>query len=420
MPFTGRAKRSLRHVVDRLAMPYVEAAVERLRAPADPYAGGGIPRVFVELPLTLHAARTLALADMPAGAKTLLSIGAGDRWYLNWIEETYGHVARHVAVERFLPVPDDLPDSVEWLSLDVADLPFCETVESGTVDLVYSGQNIEHLWPEQLLSFLAVSHDLLADNGWLVIDSPNRNLTRAYNWSMAEHTVEFTPDEATRMLQLAGFEVVTMKGVWLGREAGRLLPLDPARDPGGPESVLRRMVLASNRPADSFIWWAEARKHGSADVAALRRYVEEVFRASWPERLNRLLPGPGAIVDHVPGDPEGEVMVLPAGTAGEVATGPRMALPAGTYTFRVTLKVGAGGESGPVGTYSVCAGSEVLASCAIPLGVPDRWIPVDLDVVLPDTRFDVGIQVTSNGGTRLAVLRSLLVEPEPWVTSPPE
>ncbi len=136
----------------------------------------------------LHELRSHALADMPAGARTMLSAGCSGRWYFDWIEERYGRVERHIGVEAYMPRPADLPGNVEWLPRDVSHVP---EVASGSVDFVFSGQNIEHLWPDQVAGFLLESHRVLAPGGWIVIDSPNRELTHPLVWTHPEHTVEY-------------------------------------------------------------------------------------------------------------------------------------------------------------------------------------------------------------------------------------
>ena len=168
----------------------------------------------------------MALADMPEGCDTVLSMGANGQWYFDWFDDNYGHIPRHFGVEAYMPRPDVLPDNVEWVEADLASPEGVAMIDTESVDLVFSGQNIEHLWPDQVEAFLVESNRVLRDGGWLVVDSPNRDLTSAYQWSMGEHTIEFTPDEAADLLRLAGFEVVTMKGIWLCRQNGELLPLE--------------------------------------------------------------------------------------------------------------------------------------------------------------------------------------------------
>jgi SAM-dependent methyltransferase len=192
-------------------------------APSLPAAGTELPAVFVDYLAALHEARTVCLGDMPPGARTVLSVGANGTWYFDWFAQAYGYVERHIGVEAFFPRPDELPENVEWVAADLAGQDGVASVDSGSVELVFCGQNIEHLWPEQVVALLAESSRVLRPEGWLVVDSPNRNLTEAYRWTMEEHTVELSPEDAARLLELAGFEVVTMKGLWLCRRDGEPL-----------------------------------------------------------------------------------------------------------------------------------------------------------------------------------------------------
>jgi SAM-dependent methyltransferase len=285
-------KYGVRHLADRVVEPYVERTVERV---ADRMSAGApapdappvptLPPPFASCHGSLHEGRTMALADMPAGCDTVLSMGANGQWYFDWFDETYGHIPRHIGVEAYMPRPDVLPDNVEWVEADLASPEGVALLASGAVDLVFSGQNIEHLWPDQVQAFLIESNRVLRNGGWLVLDSPNRELTAEYQWSMGEHTIEFTPDEASELLRLAGFEVEAMKGIWLCRQAGELLPLEPSGTMEDSADVLRRMILATRRPEDSFIWWAEARKVGEPDVEGLGVAVRAVFAANWQERV---------------------------------------------------------------------------------------------------------------------------------------
>jgi len=171
--------------IDTTARRAARAAVRRGRrwldpsAPTPPAADAQLPAVFTDYLAALHEARTFCLGGMPPGARTVLSVGASGPWYFDWFARAYGHVERHIGVEAFLPCPVELPENVEWLASDLAGPDGVAAVLSGTVDLVFSGQNIEHLWPEQVVAFLVESNRVLRSEGWLVVDSPNRNLTEA-------------------------------------------------------------------------------------------------------------------------------------------------------------------------------------------------------------------------------------------------
>ena len=291
-----RLKLGSRRLVNRIVMPYVDQTVERLTPSHETSPSPeALPPPFVEFHATLHEARTFALADMPAGCQTILSVGANGEWYFDWLEQAYGRVPRHIGVEAYMPKPLVLPTNVEWVEADLAAPDGVAALTSGSVDLVFSGQNVEHLWPDQVKAMLVESNRVLREGGWLVIDSPNRELTAAYQWSMGEHTVELNPDEAINLLTLSGFQVEVMKGVWLCRQHGELLPLEPKWGAEGAKEVLDRMMLAAARPTDSFIWWAEARKVGRPEPAALDTAIHKIFADNWEERVSRL-----RVVDGVP------------------------------------------------------------------------------------------------------------------------
>jgi SAM-dependent methyltransferase len=163
----------------------------------------------------LHTLRTYELAAIPRGAEVFLSAGCAGTWYFDWIEQTYGRVQRHIGIEYFMPEPPGLPDYVTWIANTVADM---EAVADSSVDLVFSGQNIEHLWPSDVAGFLVESFRTLKTGGLLVIDSPNRLVTRPLGWRHPQHTMEFTPQEARVLLSMSGFDVTSLRGIWMVRD----------------------------------------------------------------------------------------------------------------------------------------------------------------------------------------------------------
>ena len=176
---------------------------------------------------------------------------------------------------------------------DMSDVP------DASCDLVFSGQNLEHLWPEEVAGFVLEAARVLKPGGHLVMDSPNRHVTRLLNWSHSEHTIELTETEAQELARLAGFDVTVTRGIWLCRDSrsGEVLPFDPnAPHPGW--SVPERLIAAHDRPEDSFIWWVEAvRSDRAPDAPAVRALMSDLFRQHWPERVQRLLAAPGHAVE---------------------------------------------------------------------------------------------------------------------------
>jgi len=90
-----------------------------------------------------------------------------------------------------------------------------KSVADGSVDFVFSGQNIEHLWPTEVSGFLLEAHRVLRAGGILVVDSPNRKVTARTRDAHPEHVIEFTVDEARGLMIAAGFDVIAVKGLWL-------------------------------------------------------------------------------------------------------------------------------------------------------------------------------------------------------------
>jgi SAM-dependent methyltransferase len=403
--------------INTIARHALDAATRRGRrwlnrpAPSLPVAGAELPAVFGDYLAALHEARTFCLGDMPPGARTVLSMGASGA-YFDWFARAYGGVERHIAVEAFFPRPAELPENVEWVAADLAGPDGVATVDSGSVDLVFSGQNIEHLWPEQVVALLAESSRVLRPKGWLVVDSPNRNLTEAYRWTMEEHTVELAPEEATRLLELAGFEIVTMKGLWLCRRDGELLELQPPGTVAGASEVLERMMKAAGRPADSFVWWAEARKVAEPDVAGLEREVRAIFADHSEERVGRMLSNEGTPCTLADGRAG---VSLEKGSSGYLFFGPYLPLRAGSYELAVELEwADCHDQDCPVGVLEVVARDgprgEVLVLPSGPAGRTVVRYTLDLEAL----HFGVQARLRSTGTALLSAPLSLSVTPDPY------
>jgi len=347
---------------------------------------------------------------MPKGADVILSVGPNGRWYFDWFDEEYGPVKRHIGVEAYTPQPEKLPNNVDWIAEDLAAPGGVAAVETGSVDLVFSGQNIEHLWPEQVVSLLSESNRVLRKDGLLVVDSPNRLLTSVYQWSMGEHTVEFDPVEAETILRLGGFALERMKGLWLCNDNGRLLPLEPSDDVLGGASWVRRIVRATERPHDSFIWWAEARKIGEPDVLGLLRAVTSVFEASWPERVARVKPLNGITIDLPDGRPG---VYMPRGSEGYALIGPYMALPPGTFTFSLPVEWD-GGAGETVCRLELIGGDELLGSAELEATNARGNVELSCTTTIHKIRFAVHVRLWCPGVADVTAPLTLTMSPDPW------
>jgi len=298
-----------------------------------------------------------------------------------------------------MPKPADLPPTADWLANSVGDM---HSVSDEEVDIVFSGQNIEHLWPEDITNFLLEAYRVLRPSGWLIIDSPNRLITSPLNYIHSEHVIELTPGEATELLRRAGFTGISIRGLWVCRDrlTGDLLPLDP--HDGGPNwPILRRVMEAADRPDDSFVWWAEAQKSDvRPDCAALRDYVAEIAGPAWSERVQRLSTNIGA--KRFQG---GKCFVCAAvGESGFLIYGPFIPMKPGLYrvTFTLASDTTNIGEEEEIGCADICIAQPIVTS---PLKAGqfahDDEVPISLEFTLQDTAFGVQFRIISNGRAAL-------------------
>lgn len=296
---------------------------------------------------------------MPPGATTVLSAGCSGAWYFDWVEKAYGPVSRHIGIELYSPQPAGLPAYVEWLPNSVAKMT---GVASASVDLVFSGQNVEHLPPADLLGFLVESNRVLDNGKHLVIDSPNRAVTLAAGYIQPEHTLELTVPEICTMVELAGFQVTAVKGIWL---CDRAAPsIDVTVIPADAVELQRRKDDATDRPLESFIWWLEAVKTGPPNVEALQKFIDVVFEVGLPAFLDRRYQKQ---IGRMVGYPDPAVAVN-SGENGYVVYGPYIPLVAGQYEVSVCLRVDAAERSALL-RLDVCSGTGSVTHASVDIPV---------------------------------------------------
>ena len=86
-------------------------------------------------------------------------------------------------------------------------------------DMVYSGQTIEHVTPEECDQVLAGVRRVLKPGGWFAVDTPNGPVCRLHQSEFInpDHKVEYSHAEFAARLQGAGLEVVGAWGLdWVG------------------------------------------------------------------------------------------------------------------------------------------------------------------------------------------------------------
>lgn len=227
----------------------------------------------------IHNQRGLLIKEIPKGAEVVLSAGCAGAWYFDWFKENYGPVSKHIGLELYSERPTELPGYVEWIANSVDNM---SDVESNSVDLLFSGQNIEHLDAKTLLGFLKESNRVLRQGGSLVIDSPNRKVTTARRYIQPEHTLELTDNEIAELVTLAGFHVKTIEGIWNCRQSLLEPFMGPATLlPSDVVDVERRCKEAKDDPETSFIWWVVAEKTGNIQES-IEKKVEEIYLKDFP------------------------------------------------------------------------------------------------------------------------------------------
>jgi SAM-dependent methyltransferase len=361
----------------------------------------------------LHELRTRELRRLPPGAKVVLSGGAAGSWYFEWFEENYpSQIERHIGVEALAARPPDLPAHVEWVSSTLGDLG---AVPTASVDLVFAGEVIEHLWPDDVAGFLAEAHRVLRPSGSIALDSPNRRFTQATAWLHPEHTFELSVDEIVELLELAGFESIAVRGIVLGYDAEhhRYLPLT---DLDAPLSREDRTARAPERPDDSAIWWAEARRGPRAPRQDdLRRRTRELFARFRAYRLSQGLSwvGTDEQVSHL-----GRVIHAVRGESGPMLFGPYIPMPPGEWQAVFEVSSAEAGSQPPelvLGSVDVVQGSPLVTFGRVELRAGDlaggRWLRVELPFAIPAMTMGVEFRVFTEGHTDLSARGSVDVRP---------
>ena len=103
----------------------------------------------------------------------------------------------------------------------MADLSFAD---DDSVDLIYSGQSIEHVTETDGDLVLKESFRILRPGGYMAIDTPNGRVCRLQQASFIDpdHEVEYTLDQLRDKVRRAGFDVLTERGLnWGGPGVAR-------------------------------------------------------------------------------------------------------------------------------------------------------------------------------------------------------
>jgi SAM-dependent methyltransferase len=91
------------------------------------------------------------------------------------------------------------------------------SIPSGSVDLVWSGESIEHITEDDSKLVYAEVKRVLKPDGYFCLDTPNRLMTALHigtsDWIHPEHKIEYYPEHLQQNLREAGFDIVEQLGV---------------------------------------------------------------------------------------------------------------------------------------------------------------------------------------------------------------
>ena len=180
----------------------------------------------------LHEARVQMVRQLPA-AKRIVDLGGGadNQPEGALVVMGYPHNFDTLTIveppasgrhEIYQEVPNDLTEVptpqglVKYIYTSMSDL---STIESGSIDLVFSGESIEHVSYDECIKTLAEVRRILAPTGFFCFDTPNRALTKLQlpnSYINPDHKYEYTHQEMTRLLTNAKLAIIEEKGIsWM-------------------------------------------------------------------------------------------------------------------------------------------------------------------------------------------------------------
>jgi predicted SAM-dependent methyltransferase len=99
------------------------------------------------------------------------------------------------------------------------DMTKLKGIEDNSIDLVWSGQSIEHITKEQGKKMCEEVLRVLKKGGRFCLDTPNRLVTSLHTKDIGggfihpDHKIEYIPHELRRVLEKTGFEIVEEWGI---------------------------------------------------------------------------------------------------------------------------------------------------------------------------------------------------------------
>ena len=174
----------------------------------------------------LHWARIRAISNLLPSADTIIDLGGANG---SLYDMGYPHKFKNITIVD-LP-PDDRNYMYKDIEIkktktpngeisvhfgDMSDLSF---LKDDSVDMVWSGESIEHIDIEAGHRTIKEAMRVLKPGGYFCLDTPNRTVTilhtawRGGDFIHPEHKVEYYPEEIQAMLTEHGFQIKDSWGI---------------------------------------------------------------------------------------------------------------------------------------------------------------------------------------------------------------
>jgi hypothetical protein len=198
----------------------------------------------LEFWVTQHRARLIVAAMLPK-AETIVDLGGSCEGRPEGALVEFGYPYRFQSLsivelprdrrhELYTEICGEYTEVIETdngpVSYVYASMTDLSAFGDATVDLVYAGQSIEHVTPEEAVTVFREVRRVLKPGGHFCFDTPNRAVTRLDNpdkFVVDDHKVEYTHPEMSALIEGNGFAVVEAKGLVLmsqSVEEGRFIP----------------------------------------------------------------------------------------------------------------------------------------------------------------------------------------------------
>jgi SAM-dependent methyltransferase len=211
--------------------------------------------------LSMHVSRSAFVTGLPRAAR-ILDLGGTHQ---GMADGALVHMGYPYGFERLIVV--DLPvgerheiyqkgsqgatvqselGPVEFAFHSMVDL---SAYPDGSIDMVYSGQSLEHVTETEGDLVLKEVLRVLVPGGWFCLDTPNGPVWRLRSAALMndDHKVEYGADELQSKLVAHGFEVIEAKGLNLmqhGVAAGRFDEREASAHPGVFAAIEDCLLLA--------------------------------------------------------------------------------------------------------------------------------------------------------------------------------